>query len=120
MADWGHNEKHTTFEIIEPIRTLNVTCTSCRNPPSFTMLDSLSNINRGKQKEFAGLHNEEDDTRHAGGGVETGFIYPNLCPGDNRHRACHPYERQTISYPMMIWVVFEEAYGGAAGKTHNR
>jgi len=37
----------------------------------------------GKQNELDSLHNEEDDTRHAGGGIETGFIYPNLRPGDN-------------------------------------
>lgn len=47
------------------------------------MLDSWGKINHGKQKEFAGLHNEKNDTRHAGSGVETGFIHPNLCPGDN-------------------------------------
>jgi hypothetical protein len=83
VADWGHNEKHTTFEIIEPMKTLNVTCTSCRNPPSFTMLYRWDNISREKQKELISLHYEEDDTCHAGGGVETGFIYPNLRPGDD-------------------------------------
>jgi hypothetical protein len=64
--------------------TLNVTCTKLPKP---TLFHNARQMGRYQPWEaegaYASLHDEEDDTCHAGGGVETGFIHPNLRPGDH-------------------------------------